>query len=157
MNQCFGCNTCKSADKPLEDFIRTLPNETSHHRVAGQSVKCGFGLQGVCCRLCSNGPCRVTPKAPKGICGATADVIVARNFLRAVAAGSGCFPAALPQQQPGNLPVKQRAHQKQSHIPGISISKKHERGPGQKQAGPPVSAQPVKSKVAGQGQRKKHK
>ena len=91
MNQCFGCNTCKSADKPLESFIRSLPLETSHHRVDGQSVKCGFGLQGVCCRLCSNGPCRVTPKAPKGICGATADVIVSRNFLRAVASGSGCY------------------------------------------------------------------
>lgn len=91
MNQCFGCNTCQSADKPLESFIRSLPLETSHHRVEGQSVKCGFGLQGVCCRLCSNGPCRVTPKAPKGICGATADVIVSRNFLRAVAAGSGCY------------------------------------------------------------------
>ena len=91
MNQCFGCSTCKSADKPLEAFIRSLPLETSHHRVEGQSVKCGFGLQGVCCRLCSNGPCRVTPKAPKGICGATADVIVSRNFLRAVAAGSGCY------------------------------------------------------------------
>ena len=53
MNQCFGCNTCKSADKPLEDFIRTLPNETSHHRVAGQSVKCGYveifrGAEGGC-------------------------------------------------------------------------------------------------------------
>ena len=48
MNQCFGCNTCKSADKPLESFIRSLPLETSHHRVEGQSVKCGFGLQGVC-------------------------------------------------------------------------------------------------------------
>ncbi|MCC8058832.1 anaerobic carbon-monoxide dehydrogenase catalytic subunit [Cloacibacillus sp.] len=91
MNQCFGCNTCKSADKPLESFIRSLPLEMSHHRVEGQSVKCGFGLQGVCCRLCSNGPCRVTPKAPKGICGATADVIVSRNFLRAVASGSGCY------------------------------------------------------------------
>ena len=91
MNQCFGCSTCRSADKPLEAFIRSLPLETSHHRVEGQSVKCGFGLQGVCCRLCSNGPCRVTPKAPKGICGATADVIVSRNFLRAVAAGSGCY------------------------------------------------------------------
>ncbi|MDD7649818.1 anaerobic carbon-monoxide dehydrogenase catalytic subunit [Cloacibacillus porcorum] len=91
MNHCFGCNTCKSADKPLESFIRSLPLETSHHRVEGQSVKCGFGLQGVCCRLCSNGPCRVTPKAPKGICGATADVIVSRNFLRAVASGSGCY------------------------------------------------------------------
>ena len=91
MNQCYGCNTCASADKPLEGFIRSLPMETSHHRVEGQSTKCGFGLQGVCCRLCSNGPCRITPKAPRGICGATADVIVARNFLRAVASGSGCY------------------------------------------------------------------
>ena len=47
MNQCYGCNTCKSADKPLEGFIRSLPMETSHHRVEGQSTKCGFGLQGV--------------------------------------------------------------------------------------------------------------
>ena len=72
MNQCYGCTTCSSADKPLEGFIRNLPMETSHHRVEGQSTKCGFGLQGVCCRLCSNGPCRITPKAPRGICGATA-------------------------------------------------------------------------------------
>lgn len=91
MNQCYGCTTCESADKPLEGFIRDLPFETSHHRVEGQSTKCGFGLQGVCCRLCSNGPCRITPEAPRGICGATADTIVARNFLRAVAAGSGCY------------------------------------------------------------------
>ncbi|WP_040196522.1 anaerobic carbon-monoxide dehydrogenase catalytic subunit [Candidatus Soleaferrea massiliensis] len=91
MNNCFSCTTCKSADKPLEGYIAGLSMETSHHRVEGQSVKCGFGLQGVCCRLCSNGPCRITPKAPKGICGATADVIVTRNFLRAVAAGSGCY------------------------------------------------------------------
>ena len=89
MNHCYSCTTCKSADKPLECYIAGLPMETSHHRVEGQSVKCGFGLQGVCCRLCSNGPCRITPEAPHGICGASADVIVARNFLRAVAAGSG--------------------------------------------------------------------
>ena len=91
MNQCFGCNTCASADKKLEGYIRELPMETSHHRVEGQSTKCGFGLQGVCCRLCANGPCRITPKAPRGICGATADVIVARNCLRAVASVAGCY------------------------------------------------------------------
>ena len=91
MNQCYGCNTCKSADKPLEDFIRSLPMETSHHRVDTQKTKCGFGLQGVCCRLCSNGPCRITPNSPRGICGANADTIVTRNFLRSVAAGSGCY------------------------------------------------------------------
>ena len=91
MNECYGCNTCKSADHVIESFIRELPMQTSHHRVEDQSVKCGFGLQGVCCRLCSNGPCRITPDAQRGICGATADVIVARNFLRAVASGSGCY------------------------------------------------------------------
>lgn len=91
MNECYGCNTCKSADQPLEAYIRSLPMETSHHRVHTQETKCNFGLQGVCCRLCSNGPCRITPEAPRGICGANADTIVTRNFLRAVASGSGCY------------------------------------------------------------------
>ena len=94
MNNCTDCfsrNTCPSADKPMEDYIRQLPMETAHHRVTTQETKCGFGLQGVCCRLCANGPCRITPDAPRGICGASADTIVARNFLRAVAAGSGCY------------------------------------------------------------------
>lgn len=94
MNSCTDClsrNTCASADKPMENYIRSLPLETAHHRVAAQETKCGFGLQGVCCRLCANGPCRITPDAPRGICGASADTIVARNFLRAVAAGSGCY------------------------------------------------------------------
>lgn len=75
----------------MEAYIRSLPLETAHHRVETQETKCGFGLQGVCCRLCANGPCRITPDAPRGICGASADTIVARNFLRAVAAGSGCY------------------------------------------------------------------
>ena len=94
MNSCTDClsrNTCPSADKPMESYIRSLPLETAHHRVENQKTKCGFGLQGVCCRLCANGPCRVTPTSPRGICGASADTIVARNFLRAVAAGSGCY------------------------------------------------------------------
>ena len=91
MNECYGCVTCKSADKKLGSFIAQLPMETSHHRVDSQKTKCGFGLQGVCCRLCANGPCRITPNAQKGICGATSDVMVVRNFLRAVAAGSGCY------------------------------------------------------------------
>lgn len=91
MNDCYGCSTCKSADKPLEKFIAGLPLETSHHRVDAQKTKCGFGLKGVCCRLCSNGPCRITPSAPRGICGANADTIVTRNLLRAVASGSGCY------------------------------------------------------------------
>ncbi|CAH2214901.1 anaerobic carbon-monoxide dehydrogenase catalytic subunit [Tepidibacter aestuarii] len=82
---------CKSADCRLEEFIKTKEVETSFNRVEKQSTKCGFGQQGVCCRLCSNGPCRITPKSPRGVCGATADTIVGRNFLRAVASGAACY------------------------------------------------------------------
>ena len=82
---------CKSADKELEKFIVDLPVNTAFHRMDTQKLKCGFGLHGICCKLCANGPCRITEDSPKGVCGATADVIAARNFLRTVAAGSGCY------------------------------------------------------------------
>lgn len=91
MSVCGNCKTCASADKVLEGFISKMDLETSHHRVEAQKVKCGFGQKGVCCRLCANGPCRITPKSPRGVCGANADTIVARNFLRSVAAGAGCY------------------------------------------------------------------
>ncbi|MCL2765181.1 MAG: anaerobic carbon-monoxide dehydrogenase catalytic subunit [Treponema sp.] len=62
--------------------------ETCFDRAEHQKTHCSFGLKGVCCRVCHMGPCRITVKAPKGICGADADTIVARNFLREVAAGT---------------------------------------------------------------------
>jgi len=62
--------------------------ETCFDRAEQQKNQCGFGKSGVCCRVCHMGPCRITAKSPKGICGATADTIAARNFLREVAAGT---------------------------------------------------------------------
>jgi carbon-monoxide dehydrogenase catalytic subunit len=62
--------------------------ETAWDRLAQQSPHCSFGESGVCCRLCTMGPCRVSKKAPLGVCGADADVIVARNFGRFIAGGS---------------------------------------------------------------------
>ncbi|MBC5997781.1 anaerobic carbon-monoxide dehydrogenase catalytic subunit [Romboutsia ilealis] len=88
---CNSCKMCKSADGKLESFVASKQFETAFHRTEDQKQKCGFGLQGVCCRLCANGPCRITSKSPRGICGADADTIVARNFLRAVASGSACY------------------------------------------------------------------
>lgn len=82
---------CKDADKKLEAFIAQFDQEVSHHRMIKQQNKCGYGLSGVCCKLCSNGPCRLSPARPRGVCGADADTIVMRNFLRSVAAGSGCY------------------------------------------------------------------
>jgi len=62
--------------------------ETCFDRAEQQKNQCGFGKSGVCCRVCHMGPCRITAKSPRGICGATADTIAARNFLREVAAGT---------------------------------------------------------------------
>ncbi|HVP09796.1 MAG TPA: anaerobic carbon-monoxide dehydrogenase catalytic subunit [Phycisphaerae bacterium] len=57
-------------------------------RADAQGKSCTFGTDGVCCRLCHMGPCRITPKSPLGVCGADADTIAARNLLREVAAGA---------------------------------------------------------------------
>ena len=62
--------------------------ETCFSRLDTQGPQCTFGKNGICCRICYMGPCRITPKAPRGICGADADTIVARNYLREVAAGT---------------------------------------------------------------------
>lgn len=57
-------------------------------RVKNQTPHCKFGESGVCCRICSMGPCRITPKAPRGICGCDVHGIVGRNYLRFTAGGS---------------------------------------------------------------------
>ena len=60
---------------------------------------CPIGAEGACCRICSQGPCRVPPpkkakegeeqkKQAVGLCGATAETIVARNFARMVCSGA---------------------------------------------------------------------
>jgi len=49
---------------------------------------CPIGADGLCCKNCFMGPCRVVKEGQTGVCGATVDTIVARNFARAVAAGA---------------------------------------------------------------------
>ncbi len=56
-----------------------------------QMKPCPIGQDGACCRVCYMGPCRLVGKDPEnmtGICGANLPTIVARNFARAVAAGT---------------------------------------------------------------------
>jgi len=62
--------------------------DTCFSRYATQQNQCKFGTSGICCRICHLGPCRITAKSPKGVCGADADTIVARNFLREVVGGA---------------------------------------------------------------------
>jgi len=79
------CNTCTSSHASVQEIYKRaqeLGIKTTFDRYEDQQPQCKFGMEGVCCQLCSHGPCRITPKSPKAICGATADTIVARNLLR---------------------------------------------------------------------------
>ncbi len=79
------------ASQEMLAIVHKAGLETAWDRLEKQQPQCGFGELGLCCRNCNMGPCRIDPfgeAATKGVCGATADIIVARNLLRAIAAGA---------------------------------------------------------------------
>lgn len=52
---------------------------------------CPIGADSACCKHCAMGPCRLSSKDPYGkvgVCGATIDTIMSRNFARMVATGT---------------------------------------------------------------------
>jgi len=72
--------------KAIEDGI-----ETVWDRLEKQQPQCGFGQLGICCNRCVMGPCRIDPfggEPKRGVCGATNDLITARNLLDDLAAGA---------------------------------------------------------------------
>ena len=71
----------------LENGVK-VGADSWQQRAKNQTPHCGFGEAGTCCRICSMGPCRITPKAPRGICGCDVHGIVGRNYLRFTAGGS---------------------------------------------------------------------
>jgi carbon-monoxide dehydrogenase catalytic subunit len=91
-------NTAQTNKKSIDSTVNQMLEKTSKKgietvwdRSDQQKPRCGFGEQGLCCDNCYMGPCRINPrgKSPqKGVCGATAEVIVARNFARMIAAGA---------------------------------------------------------------------
>jgi len=85
----------KSIDKAslemMEKAARDCVN-TAFDR-ASEMSQCAIGAAGSCCKHCGMGPCRVLSvkgetEAARGICGATAETIAARNFIRMVAGGA---------------------------------------------------------------------
>ncbi len=78
----------EAATNALLENGKKVGADSWQQRVKNQTPHCGFGEAGTCCRICSMGPCRITPKSPRGICGCDVHGIVARNFLRFTAGGS---------------------------------------------------------------------
>ena len=87
-----------SIDPATQEMIaraQELGVETIFDRAVTMKA-CNIGAQGTCCKNCSMGPCRLPlPKSGiegedtrKGLCGATANTIAARNFIRMIAGGA---------------------------------------------------------------------
>ena len=89
-----------SIDPASQEMIQRshdLGIETAFDRAVNLKP-CNIGIQGICCKNCAMGPCRLPlPKdynettdieTRKGICGASANTIAARNFIRMIAAGT---------------------------------------------------------------------
>jgi carbon-monoxide dehydrogenase catalytic subunit len=83
-----------SADPAARQMLKKAREaniETGWDRFEAMQDVCGFGDLGLCCRNCMMGPCRIDPfgeGARKGVCGISADGMVARNLCRMVATGA---------------------------------------------------------------------
>ena len=87
----FKLTTVEEMETATERLLETgakVGADSWQQRVKNQTPHCKFGEEGTCCRICSMGPCRITPRAPKGICGCDIHGIVGRNYLRFTAGGS---------------------------------------------------------------------
>lgn len=79
--------TARMLEKARKDGV-----ETAFDRALNMKA-CPIGADSACCKHCAMGPCRLNSKDPYGkvgVCGATIDTIMARNFARMVAAGAAC-------------------------------------------------------------------
>ena len=77
--------TAQMLDKARRDGV-----ETAFDRALSMKA-CPIGADSACCKNCAMGPCRLNPRDPYnkvGICGATVDTVLARNFARMVASGA---------------------------------------------------------------------
>lgn len=102
----------------LLDKARVDKVQTAWDRFALMEPQCGFGRLGICCRTCAMGPCRIDPfgdEPQKGVCGATADTIAARNFIRMIAAGTAAH------SDHGRAVAEAFVATAKGHLPGYEI------------------------------------
>ncbi len=95
MAKSSGCDNCNeiTGESTLDLLNQDLAKQvrTAYDRLEDRGMSaCLFGSQGTCCKICNMGPCQIIAGVDQmlGVCGATADTVVARNFARIIAAGS---------------------------------------------------------------------
>jgi len=88
----------QASDRSIDPAAQQMINQAQQDEIGlvwdryeEMQPQCGFGQLGVCCRICHMGPCRIDPfgNGPqKGVCGADANTIAARNLVRMIAGGA---------------------------------------------------------------------
>ncbi len=75
--------------KPMLEMTMREGIETVWDRFEMQQPPCRYCESGLSCARCTMGPCRIIPPHRiRGVCGADADLIVARNLLDTIATGA---------------------------------------------------------------------
>jgi len=75
--------------KPILELTMKEGIETVWDRFEMQQPPCKYCEAGTSCSRCTMGPCRIIPPHRiRGVCGADADLIVARNLLDTIATGA---------------------------------------------------------------------
>jgi hypothetical protein len=85
---------CRNSEQPYirhwhpigsEKRNRLRPRRYYYRYQSNNMKACPIGADSACCKHCFMGPCRLNAKDPYGkvgVCGATIDTIMARNFAR---------------------------------------------------------------------------
>jgi anaerobic carbon-monoxide dehydrogenase catalytic subunit len=112
--------TTELIDKSIKDQVSTVFDR------ADSMLACPIGSEGSCCSNCAMGPCRLMltkgktetseeKNARRGLCGATAETIAARNFTRKIAAGSAAH------SDHGRRVARHFLETARGHAPGFEI------------------------------------
>ena len=91
MNDKYFTNTITEDGRLLLKKMERDGVDSVWDRFQAQLPNCGYCEMGLSCRICVMGPCRIDPfgEGPqRGVCGADADIMVARNLGRMIAAGA---------------------------------------------------------------------
>jgi carbon-monoxide dehydrogenase catalytic subunit len=91
MNDKYSSSTITEDGRLLLKKMEREGVESVWDRFQAQLPNCGYCEMGLSCRICVMGPCRIDPfgEGPqRGVCGADADIMVARNLGRMIAAGA---------------------------------------------------------------------
>lgn len=118
----------KSRERTIDPAVKEMLEQskqsnviTAFDRFVAQQPQCKFGYEGLCCRFCMAGPCRIKSDSgpgSRGICGASPWTIVARSV------GLMILTGAAAHSEHGNHMAHTLVEMAEGHAPDYTIKDK---------------------------------